>query len=94
MLFWFGTMLVFFKKKNGKIFLYVLAILTTIISATTPSVADYVNGYTRKDGTYVEPHYRSSPNSTQQDNYGTYGNVNPYTGQRGTRKCGLYDSCN
>ena len=53
----------------------------------------YVNGYTRSNGTYVPGHYRSSPNSTQRDNYYTYGNTNPYTGQRGTKRCGLYDGC-
>ena len=83
-----------FKKKSDKTLLYVLAILTAIMSTSAPSIAGYVNGYTRKNGTYVAPHYRSSPNSTQRDNYGTYGNVNPYTGERGTRKCGLYDACN
>ena len=59
----------------------------------SPSVAGYVKGYTRKDGTYVAPHYRSNPNNTQRDNYSTYGNTNPYTGKRGTKKCGLYNSC-
>ena len=44
----------------------------------------YVRGYTRSDGTYVQPHYRSSPNSTTLDNYSTRGNTNPYTGKRGT----------
>jgi hypothetical protein len=53
----------------------------------------YVNGYTRKDGTYVAPHYRSNSNSTQRDNYSTYGNRNPYTGSYGTKKCGLYNNC-
>ena len=53
----------------------------------------YVNGYTRSNGTYVPGHYRSSPNSTQRDNYSAYGNANPYTGKRGTNRCGLYDSC-
>lgn len=43
-----------------------------------------VKGYTRKDGTYVAPHYRSSPNSSKHDNYSTQGNYNPYTGKRGT----------
>lgn len=46
--------------------------------------AQRVEGYTRKDGTYVAPHYRSSPNSTKLDNYSTQGNANPYTGERGT----------
>lgn len=50
-----------------------------------PAFADtYVNGYTRSDGTYVQPHYRSSPNNTTLDNYSTRGNTNPYTGRQGT----------
>jgi hypothetical protein len=44
----------------------------------------YVRGYTKQNGTYVEPHYRSSPNGTTLDNFSTKGNVNPYTGQAGT----------
>lgn len=44
-----------------------------------------VNGYTKRDGTYVEPHHRSTQNNTQYDNYGSKGNTNPYTGQQGTR---------
>jgi hypothetical protein len=44
----------------------------------------HVSGYTKKDGTYVAPHMRSSPNQTKLDNYSTRGNVNPYTGQKGT----------
>lgn len=43
----------------------------------------HVNGYYKKNGTYVEPHYRSAPNSTKSDNYSTVGNTNPYTGQQG-----------
>lgn len=30
----------------------------------TPALADqYVKGHTRSDGTYVAPHYRSTPNN-------------------------------
>lgn len=47
-----------------------------------------VKGYTRKDGTYVTPHVRSSPNGTKSDNYSTKGNVNPYTGKAGTKTNG------
>jgi hypothetical protein len=42
-------------------------------------------GYTTNQGTYVQPHQQTNPNSTQYDNYGTRGNVNPYSGQTGTR---------
>lgn len=45
----------------------------------------YVSPYVTKEGTYVEGHYRSAPNNTERDNYSTKGNVNPYTGQEGTR---------
>ena len=45
----------------------------------------HVKGYYRADGTYVEPHYRSAPNSTTSDNWSTIGNVNPYTGKIGTK---------
>jgi hypothetical protein len=44
-----------------------------------------VDGYYNNSGTYVQPHQRTNPNSTQYDNYGTRGNYNPYTGQTGTR---------
>lgn len=42
-----------------------------------------VKGYTKSDGTYVAPHYRTAPNSTNRDNFSTQGNTNPYTGQPG-----------
>ncbi len=45
----------------------------------------YVSPYTTQSGHYVAPHYQTNPNNTQMDNYGTRGNVNPYTGQMGTR---------
>ena len=42
-----------------------------------------VKGYYKKNGTYVQPHYRTAPNSTKNDNFSTVGNTNPYTGQAG-----------
>lgn len=46
----------------------------------------YVNGYYRKDGTYVQGHYRSRPNGYKDDNYSYRGNVNPYTGKMGSQQ--------
>jgi hypothetical protein len=43
-----------------------------------------VKGSVRKDGTYVSPHHRTTPNKTRTDNYSSKPNVNPYTGKRGT----------
>lgn len=45
----------------------------------------YVSPYTNSHGTTVQGHYQTNPNHTQYDNYGTRGNVNPYTGAVGTR---------
>lgn len=44
----------------------------------------YVKPHVNRDGTYVEGHYRSTPNGNPYDNYSSQGNVNPYTGQAGT----------
>lgn len=48
--------------------------------------AGHVNGYYRSDGTYVQPHYRSDPDGDPNNNYSHKGNVNPYTGKRGTHR--------
>lgn len=40
-----------------------------------------VSGYYRKNGTYVQPYYRSSPDGNPYNNYSYPGNYNPYTGQ-------------
>lgn len=45
-----------------------------------------VRGYTRKDGTYVAPHRRSTPDGKFGNNWSTRGNQNPYTGKEGTRQ--------
>lgn len=51
---------------------------------STNSTGDvYVDPYIRSDGTVVQGHYRSRPNSTTLDNYSHKGNINPYTGKRG-----------
>lgn len=65
-----------------KLFIGALALCAV---AGTAHAQTYVRGYTKSDGTYVAPHYRSSPDSTRLNNYSTRGNVNPYTGEIGTR---------
>jgi hypothetical protein len=44
-----------------------------------------VRGYTKKNGTYVQPHRRSAPDGSKTNNWSTKGNVNPYTGKQGTQ---------
>ncbi len=43
-----------------------------------------VSGYYRKDGTYVQGYWRSSPDSDPTNNWSFPGNVNPYTGKVAT----------
>lgn len=58
-------------------------LILSLVLASAAS-ADQVNGYYKKNGTYVQPHYRSSPDNTLKNNYSTKGNTNPYTGTQGT----------
>ena len=51
----------------------------------SPVFAKSVSGYTKANGTHVEAYQRTNANSTQRDNYSTKGNVNPYTGVKGTK---------
>ncbi len=52
----------------------------------TNSSSRYQNGYVRRStGTYVEGHYKTTPNHTNRDNYSTKNNYNTYTGSKGSR---------
>jgi hypothetical protein len=44
-----------------------------------------VRGHVRKDGTYVQPHRRTKPDSNFNNNWSTRPNVNPYTGKEGSQ---------
>ncbi|HSD07652.1 hypothetical protein [Flavobacterium sp.] len=69
--------------------LFLIAFLfTTALSFAQVSVS----GYYRSNGTYVQPHQRTAPNYTRNDNYSTVGNVNPYKGQAGTHPRDGYSS--
>lgn len=60
--------------------------LLLILTFGTAGFADtFVRGYYRSDGTYVQPHYRSSPDSSYNNNWSVRPNINPHTGKRGTR---------
>lgn len=58
--------------------------LTTSTSDATTTVN--VRGYFRKDGTYVAGHKRTAPDGNFNNNWSTQGNVNPYTGEVGTKR--------
>ena len=70
--------------------LFLLVLASLIIPVVEARDVRVNSGY-RSDGTYVQPHYRTSPNSTQSDNWGTKGNTNPYTGAPGTKNDNSYN---
>jgi hypothetical protein len=59
--------------------------------ATAAAKTTHVEGYVRKDGTYVAPHERSAPDRSYNNNWSTTPNINPYTGQQGSRSPTLND---
>lgn len=60
-------------------------VILLILMVSSVSQADtWVNGYSKRDGSYVQGHFRTSPDSNPYNNYSTKGNVNPYNGHTGT----------
>lgn len=61
------------KRSNvmGKRIILLLTFLLCFIFSASSFAGDvYVRGYTRRNGTYVPPHVRSSPDSSRSNNYG------------------------
>jgi hypothetical protein len=80
----------FFGKKGKAMrrigFLVGMACIFLIFTGTAFAGSVYIRGHYRSNGTYVHPHYRSSPDRNFRNNWSTYPNINPYTGKRGTRR--------
>jgi hypothetical protein len=57
---------------------------------TPPGVQNYstttVRPYIKRDGSFVGPSFRSTPNRSVNDNWSTKGNFNPFTGQKGAQR--------
>lgn len=62
-----------------------LAVSLASIAFAAQAKDTYVSPHITRDGRLVEGHFKSAPNDTKLDNYSTRGNVNPYTGQAGTK---------
>ena len=65
-----------------KLFIFLISVI--LVSANAMAYDTKVNGYYRSNGSYVQSYHRTSPDNTINNNYGTQGNVNPYTGSQGT----------
>lgn len=71
-------------------FIALSLLLLTVLFSVGLYADTWVNGHMRSDGTYVQGHYRSSPDNTVNNNWSTRDNVNPYTGAIGTRNPSSY----
>ncbi|MDB5975189.1 MAG: hypothetical protein JWR07_1949 [Nevskia sp.] len=61
-----------------------ILLLLTALLAVSAFADEYVQGYLRRDGTYVPGYNRTAPDGNPYNNYSTQGNTNPYTGRPGT----------
>jgi hypothetical protein len=74
------------ERKMKKLTMMVtLGVAMAVGMASEASADTYVRGYCKSNGTYVQPHYRSSPDGSAWNNWSTQGNINPYTGSFGTQ---------
>ncbi|MDP3769976.1 MAG: hypothetical protein Q8R40_03515 [bacterium] len=72
------------KLKPISLIVGIALVLGLVGFVGSAEAASRVRGYYKPStGSYVMPHYRTSPNSTRFDNYSTKGNYNPYTGEKG-----------
>ncbi len=67
-----------------KVFVIALILSVSSIIEFDASGRVRVNGYYRKDGTYVRPHYRTKPDGNPYNNYSFPGNYNPNTDKYST----------
>lgn len=78
---------VFVLNCGGMKKLLLLIVLSFVFITLTATISEArtssVRGSFRRNGSYVVPHYRTSPNRTKLDNWSSKGNYNPYTGKKG-----------
>jgi hypothetical protein len=62
--------------------------ITLVLMASTALAAGSHSrkAHIRKDGTYVAPSHATNPDRTRSNNYSHKGNVNTYTGKKGTKQ--------
>ncbi len=74
-----------------KIFLIALVcLLFSTFAFNVVDAATRVKGHYRKNGTYVQPYYRSDADGSPYNNYSFPGNTNPFTGKTATGSVDSY----
>ena len=69
-----------------KKFLYIILAVCLLGSMGSFAYGKGVRGYYKKSGTYVKSYHRTNKDRTQRNNWSSKGNVNPYTGKKGTKR--------
>ncbi len=69
------------RRPGRLLVLLACVLLANLVFVSIGQAKVYVKGYFRKDGTYVQPHYRSNPDGNPYNNWSYPGNTNPYTGK-------------
>lgn len=72
-------------RRIFEILLISLIFMVNINAQSVNSSIRYQKGYVKKNGTYVQGHYKTRSNNTNHDNYSTQSNTNPYTKKNGKR---------
>jgi hypothetical protein len=70
--------------------MFLFSATSQVVISPDTSADQYIRGYIKKDGTYVQPHHRSDPDGHLYNNYSYPGNTNPYTGKRATADMDSY----
>lgn len=62
--------------------------LALVLLFSFPALAApvHVRSTVTKTGEYRQPHVRTTPDHSRANNWSTKGNVNPYTGSKGTKR--------
>jgi hypothetical protein len=77
----FNTLNIFNNMKS-----FIVSVVFLFLSVFSYAQSQtWVDGYYKKNGTYVQSHVRQTPNKTNHDNWSTQGQSNPYNGTQGTR---------
>ena len=63
----------------------VIVVIWLFAGTSFAATSHATKGYVKKNGTYVQPSHATNPNASKADNYTTKPNVNPYTGEKGTK---------
>lgn len=73
---------IFKEEKMRKNFMSIcLMLLIVLVFSSGVYASEWVNGYYRSNGTYVQGYWRSSPDGNPYNNYSYPGNYNLYTGK-------------